>query len=79
MSAAPAGAPKPKLHDLVRTPSGRTARVIEVRPSDGRRVCEYLDGAKDEVVLKPDLLLVVKSADVVPWRRDKRGNLVQER
>lgn len=52
-----------KPRDIVRTPSGRTARVIEVLPA-GRRLLEYLDD-REGVELHESMLYLVQSAPVV--------------
>lgn len=52
-----------KPRDIVRTPSGRTAKVIEILPR-GFRLLEYLDD-HEGVELHESLLFVVQSAIVV--------------
>ena len=54
-----------KPRDIVRTPSGRDARVIEVLP-EGRRRLEYLDDYEG-VELPARLLYVVQAAPALPW------------
>lgn len=56
-----------KPGDLVRTPSGRTAIVDELRP-DGRRDLRYTDFDGGEAALRPELLTLVKSAPCTPWK-----------
>lgn len=62
MAAAPL-----KPGDLVRTPSGRTARVDELRP-DGRREVRFVDLEGGEAALRPELLTLVIAGPVVPWK-----------
>lgn len=64
-----------KPGDLVRTPSGRYARVIEVRP-ERRRLVRYLDEAPGEdFEIGVTKLEMMKSAAVKPWsnRRPPEG------
>lgn len=55
-----------KPGDIVRTPTGRTAKVIEPR-SDGKRDLEYLDSEGGKVALEPEMLTMVTPAPVRPW------------
>lgn len=57
----------PKPRDLVRTPTGRTALVVEIL-GDGRRELKYVDGDRSTVALSPSLLKVQISAKPRPWR-----------
>lgn len=59
-----------KPGDLVRTPGGRTAVVTELR-GDGRRDVRFVDGDRDEAALRPELLVVVARAPVIPWKRHR--------
>lgn len=52
-----------KPRDIVRTPSGRTARVVEILPR-GFRLLEYLDD-HEGVEIHESLLFLVQSATVV--------------
>ncbi len=56
-----------KPRDLVRTPSGRTARVVDVLPGH-RRLCQYEDNGQGVEILAR-LLQVVASAPVLPWKK----------
>jgi hypothetical protein len=62
-----------KPGDLVATPTGRMARVVEVTV-DGRRQLEYLDNDGGEVVLRPSLLSLVHSAPVRGFLGVRRGD-----
>lgn len=55
-----------KPRDLVRTPSGRTARVIEVLPG-GRRLLEYIDD-REGVELHESMLYLIQSAPVLGFQ-----------
>ena len=57
-----------KPGDLVRTPSGRTARVNELR-ADGRRDVRFVDLDGGEAALHPNKLVLVASAPIVPWKK----------
>ena len=65
MAALP---PRPvfKPRDLVETPSGRVAKVLELNP-DGSRRLRYTDGKREEVDLMPAHLRLVHEARVRPW------------
>jgi hypothetical protein len=58
--------PTIKPDDLVRTPSGRTAVVIQVRPC-GFRLLQYVDAPRGQVELHVDDLYLVRSAVPRPW------------
>lgn len=60
-------APRFKPNDIVRTPSGRTARVHELRP-DGKLDLVYIDGSRDEVALDADRLFLIAAAPICPWK-----------
>lgn len=62
MSAAPL-----KPGDLVRTPSGRTGRVDDLR-WDGRREIRYVDLEGGTVALRPEKLVLVAASPVRPWK-----------
>ena len=55
-----------KPRDLVETPSGRTAKVVELN-ADGSRKLRYTDGSREEVSLMPAHLRLVHEAKVRPW------------
>lgn len=57
-----------KPGDLVRTPSGRLARVDDLR-ADGRRELRYVDLEGGDVALPASQLLLVSRAPVLPWKR----------
>lgn len=57
-----------KPGDLVRTPSGRTAVVDEIRV-DGKRDLHYVDGGRDQVVLDPHLLTLIVSTPPKRWHK----------
>jgi hypothetical protein len=59
-----------KPGDLVRTPSGRTARVEELR-TDGRRDLRFVDGDRGEAALRPEKLTIIARAPVLPWTRHR--------
>lgn len=54
-----------KPGDLVETPSGRHAKVIEVEPGRNR-LLQYCDN-REGVVLPAALLKVLRAAPVRPW------------
>ena len=56
-----------KPGDFVITPSGRLARIDELRP-DGRRDIRFIDLEGGEAALRPELLKLVATAPVVPWK-----------
>lgn len=56
-----------KPNDLVRTPSGRTARVEDLRP-DGRRDLRFVDIEGGTCALRPELLTIVATAPAMPWK-----------
>ena len=58
--------PPIKPRDLVRTPSGRTARVVDVLPGRMRLVEDLASG--DRLELHERLLYVVQASPVLPWR-----------
>lgn len=65
MAIAPAiRVPTIKPGDLVRTPSGATATVLEINP-DGSRELELLNGQR--LALLPGLLFLVRAALPRPW------------
>lgn len=57
-----------KPGDLVRTPTGRTARVVGEPRYDGRRDLEYIDQGGGEVTLHPATLTLVVEGPIVPWK-----------
>lgn len=57
-----------KPGDLVRTPTGRTARVDELR-ADGRRDLRYVDLDGGEVALPSRLLRQIAASPVRPWKK----------
>ena len=59
-------APVFKPRDLVTTPTGRRAEVINIR-SDGRRDLEYKDEEGGFVTLPREALKLVHEAKVKPW------------
>lgn len=63
-TTAPAKVPTIKPGDLVRTPSGATATVVDINP-DGSRELELLNG--ERLALLPSLLFVVRAAVPQPW------------
>lgn len=56
-----------KPGDLVRTPSGRTAKVEDLRP-DGRREIRYVDVEGGTVALRPEVLTILVRGPVYPWK-----------
>jgi hypothetical protein len=56
-----------KPGDLVSTPSGRIARVDDLR-ADGRREIRFVDLEGGEAALRPELLTIVMRAPVTPWK-----------
>lgn len=56
-----------KPGDLVRTPTGRTARVDDLR-ADGRREIRYVDLEGGTAALLPSSLTVVMRSPVIPWK-----------
>lgn len=62
-----------KPGDIVRTPMGRTAQVLRLRP-DGKRDLVYEDSPEMETVaLHPSMLTIVRLAPVTAWRDAARG------
>jgi hypothetical protein len=61
-----AGAPF-KPNDLVLTPTGRAARVEELR-ADGRRDIRYIDREGGVAALFPKDLTLLAVAPVIPWK-----------
>lgn len=59
--------PPLKPGDLVRTPSGRTALVDDLR-WDGRREIRFVDLDGGEAALRPEHLTLVAAAPVRPWK-----------
>lgn len=57
-----------KPGDKVRTPSGRTAVIDEIRV-DGKRTLRYIDGSRDQVALDPHLLTLIVSAPLRRWTK----------
>jgi len=57
-----------KPGDLVRTPTGRTARVDDLR-ADGRRELRYVDRDGGEVALRADRLTLVAAAPRRRWTK----------
>lgn len=57
-----------KPGDVVRTPTGRTARVERLRP-DGRREIAYIDGDRERIALATSCLRLVVPAAPRPWSR----------
>ena len=55
-----------KPRDIVRTPSGRTAQVVDLNP-DGRRELMYLDHDGGYVTLETSMLTMLKEATPRPW------------
>jgi hypothetical protein len=53
-----------KPRDLVRTPSGATGTVVWIN-ADGTREIQLLNGTF--VALKPELLYVVRAAELKSW------------
>lgn len=56
-----------KPRDLVRTPHGRTARVVEVLTA-GRRLVQFIDGPREQAIVQRDDLLLVREAPVVGFQ-----------
>lgn len=67
-----------KPGDLVRTPSGRTARVDDLR-ADGRRELRYVDLDGGEVALPSRMLRPVAAAPVRPWKSGERTRRISGR
>ncbi|TAK45243.1 MAG: hypothetical protein EPO27_10510 [Betaproteobacteria bacterium] len=57
-----------KPGDLVRTPTGRTAVVDDIR-KDGKRDLHYIDGGRDQVALDPELLTLITSCAPQRWTK----------
>jgi len=55
-----------KPRDVVRTPSGRTAQVVDLN-HDGTRELMYLDKEGGYVTLETRMLHLVKEATPLPW------------
>lgn len=64
------GKPEPsplfKPGDEVETPTGRRAKVTDLR-ADGKRDLEYLDADGGSVALEPEMLKLLKYGAVRPW------------
>lgn len=60
--------PLKKPGDLVRTPAGRSAHVVEIQPS-GMRLIEHIDGARERVAMHMDDLFLVREAKPVAWTK----------
>lgn len=56
-----------KPRDLVRTPHGRTARVVEVLTA-GRRLVQFVDGPREQAIVERDGLLLVQAAPVIGFQ-----------